>query len=170
MGPGAALGAALGCGRAQRPRLPWTCCSSLFTNRCFVSHHNLHFKMSSPKGKSKKKAGAKAGKAGGSALTKKAGPTFPVGRTRSLLKGYGVKRVARTAPVYFAAIVEYLAAELVELSANACKDNKANRINPRFVQLAVRNDDDLGRLLGDVHLAGGGVVPAVTGANFKKKK
>ena len=61
-----------------------------------------------------------------------------------------------------AAVLEYLTAELLELSAKAAAQGKKNtkRITPRAVTLAVRHDADLGNLLKDVTLSRGGVVPS----------
>lgn len=40
-------------------------------------------------------------------------------------------------------------------------DNKNNRIVPRHVQIAVRNDEELSKLLGAVTIANGGVLPNI---------
>ena len=78
----------------------------------------------------------------------RAGLKFPVGRIHRLLrKGNYAQRVGGGAPVYLAAVIEYLVAEILELAGNAARDNKKTRINPRHLQLAIRNDDELKKLL-----------------------
>lgn len=59
------------------------------------------------------------------------------------------------APVYLAAVLEYLCAEILELAGNAARDNKKSRIVPRHITLAVKNDEELNKLLGDVTIASG---------------
>lgn len=76
-----------------------------------------------------------------------AGVTFPVGRIHRLLKNGGyAERIGVGGSVYLAAVLEYLVAEILELAGNAAHDNKKNRILPRHIQLAVRNDDELNKL------------------------
>ena len=92
----------------------------------------------------------------------RAGLQFPVGRiSRFLRKGQYSARVGGGAPVYLAAVLEYLTAEILELAGNAARDNKRSRITPRHVQLAVRNDEELNKLLGGVTIASGGVLPNI---------
>ena len=78
-------------------------------------------------------------------------------------------RVGSGAPVYLAAVLEYLTAEILELAGNACRDNKKHRIVPRHIQLAVRNDEELNKLMGGVTIAAGGVLPNIHAVLLKKK-
>ena len=101
----------------------------------------------------------------------RAGLQFPVGRiSRFLRKGRYAARVGGGAPVYLAAVLEYLTAEILELAGNAARENKRARIIPRFVQLAIRNDEELNKLLGGVTIAAGGVLPNIHAVLLPKKK
>ncbi|BGP55269.1 hypothetical protein JCM8202v2_002867 [Rhodotorula sphaerocarpa] len=92
----------------------------------------------------------------------KAGLQFPVGRIDRLLhKGHYATRIGQGAPIYLAAVMEYLAAEILELAGNAARDNKKSRISPRHLQLAIRNDEELDRLLSTVTISQGGVLPNI---------
>merc|ERR1712036_54685 len=87
----------------------------------------------------------------------RAGLQFPVGRIHRLLKkGNYQDRIGAGAPVYLAAVIEYLTAEILELAGNAAKDNKKMRIIPRHMTLAIKNDEELNSLLGNVTIAQGG--------------
>ena len=74
--------------------------------------------------------------------------------------------------MYLAAVVEYLVAELLELTVKGAQQqkSKSKRLTPRALTLAVRHDDDLGALLQNVTLSRGGVVGAVNKALEKKTK
>ena len=111
----------------------------------------------------KGKGGRKGKKAsGGKTKSAKAGLQFPVGRVGRLLKKGGfAKRVGAGAPVYLAAVLEYLVAESLELAGNAARDHKKSRIIPRHIQLAIRNDEELSKYLGSVTIAAGGVLPNI---------
>lgn len=100
----------------------------------------------------------------------RAGLQFPVGRLHRLLrKGQYAERVGAGAPVYLAAVLEYLAAEVLELAGNAARDNKKARIIPRHIQLAVRNDEELNKLLSGVTISQGGVLPNINSMLLPKK-
>jgi len=75
---------------------------------------------SPPGGRGKKAAGAKS-----VSRSSKAGLQFPVGRVaRHMRAGKVAGRVGAGAPVYLAAVLEYLTAEVLELAGNAARDNK----------------------------------------------
>jgi histone H2A len=100
----------------------------------------------------------------------KAGLQFPVGRIgRYLRQGKYATRMGAGAPVYLAAVLEYLCAEILELAGNAARDNKKSRIIPRHITLAVKNDEELNRLLGNVTIAAGGVLPNIHAVLLPKK-
>ena len=100
----------------------------------------------------------------------RAGLQFPVGRIhRFLREGRYADRIGAGAPVYLAAVLEYLTAELLELAGNAARDNKRTRITPRHLQLAVRNDEELNKLLAGITIAQGGVIPNIHASLLGRK-
>ncbi|KAH9283274.1 Histone H2A [Echinococcus granulosus] len=90
----------------------------------------------------------KGGKSRAKAKTRsaRAGLQFPVGRVHRLLRRGNYAGVGAGAPVYLAAVLEYLAAEL-----------------------ASRNDEELNKLLGGVTIAQGGVLPNIQAVLLPKK-
>lgn len=108
--------------------------------------------------------GGRGGKTGGKAISRssKAGLTFPVGRIARLMRNEHVAdRIGAGAPVYLAAVIEYLTAEILELAGNSAKDGKKSRIIPRNIQLAIRNDEEFAKLFSNVTIAGGGTLQLI---------
>jgi histone H2A len=63
----------------------------------------------------------------------------------------------------------FFVAQVLELAGNAARDNKKNRIIPRHIQLAIRNDEELGKLLAGVTISHGGVLPNIHQVLLPKK-
>ena len=100
----------------------------------------------------------------------KAGLSFPVSRIhRFLKKGNYANHIGAGSAVYLTAVLKYLAAEILELSGNAARDNKKTRIIPRHLQLAIRNDEELTKLLAGVTIAQGGVLPNIHAVLLPKR-
>lgn len=99
-----------------------------------------------------------------------AGLQFPVGHIRVVLRerARGL-RVGRGAPIYLAAVMEYMVAEVLELSGNASRDNQKVRIIPRHVMLAVHNDVELCSFHKGT-IPQGGVMPHINAAMLPKSK
>lgn len=109
-------------------------------------------------------------KAKAKSRSSRAGLQFPVSRVhRHLRNGKFGDRIGAGAPVYLAAVMEYLTAEILELAGNAARDNKKSRIIPRHLQLAIRNDEELNKLLGSVTISQGGVLPNIQSVLLPKK-
>ncbi|MCP4117381.1 MAG: hypothetical protein GY737_18700 [Desulfobacteraceae bacterium] len=132
------------------------------------SRHQFESKHQTVKMSGRGKGGKVKAKA--KSRSSRAGLQFPVGRIHRLLrKGNYATRVGAGAPVYLAAVMEYLAAEVLELAGNASRDNKKTRIIPRHLQLAIRNDEELNKLLAGVTIAQGGVLPNIQAVLLPKK-
>ena len=130
--------------------------------------HITFFVFNCFSGKGKGKGGR--GEKKSTSSSSKAGLQFPVGRIgRYLRQGKYGTRIGGGAPVYLAAVLEYLCAEILELAGNAARDNKKSRIVPRHITLAVKNDEELNKLLGGVTIASGGVLPNIHAVLLPKK-
>ena len=124
--------------------------------------------MATPKTTRKPKSSG-AGKKSGS-ISKRLGMIFPVGRLGGMLRrGRYAKQIAAGAPVYLAAVMEYLTAEMLELAGKVATQHKKKRITPRALTLAIRHDEELNQLLRDATITQGGVVPNVHDILKKKK-
>lgn len=94
--------------------------------------------------------------------SQRAGLCFPVGRISRMLRKTGL-RIGAGSAVYLAAVLEYFSAEVLELSGNDSVQNHRARIAPRNILIAIRSDNELNRLLSDVTIPDGGVIPTIDG-------
>lgn len=110
--------------------------------------------MKGGKGKAKGKATAVKQ----TSRSSKAGLSFPVGRIARMLKtGRYAERVGVGAPVYLAAVLEYLVAEILEVSTMVVKQNKKTRIIPRYIFLGLKEDEEFNRLFQHTIITASGV-------------
>lgn len=102
--------------------------------------------------------------------SERAGLEFPVGRINRILHNgnYG-ERIGIGAPIYLAAVLEYLVAEVLELAGKVAQANHKKRIIPRHLQLAIRTDEELNKLLQGVTISRGGVLPSIHQVLLPKK-
>ncbi len=94
--------------------------------------------------------------------SKKSNLQFPVGSVKRRLKERTKLRVSETAAVFLASTMEYMAAEVLELSGNEAKDHNKKIITAQHINLAIRGDEELNVLMGKgTVIAGGGVMPHI---------
>ena len=106
----------------------------------------------------RKSASKRATKATVSASTR-AGTVFPVGRLNSMLKrGRLAERSSATAGVFLAAALEFIVAEVLESTGLNCERRKAVRIVPKDINLAVRADPEIAKMLCDATISQGGML------------
>ena len=73
---------------------------------------------------------------------------FPVGRTTRYIKqGRYAHQVGIGAGIFTAAVLEYLTVEILELAGNAADEGNKKTIAPRHLQLAIRNDEELNKMM-----------------------
>ena len=103
--------------------------------------------------------------------SEKAGVNFPVGRFATMLKKKGLQtpRISGGTPVFMAATIEYLCAEILELAGNNTLQKNRLRIKPRHIFLAVAEDAELGELFEDSVIKDGGVKETLPSKQRSKK-
>ena len=89
----------------------------------------------------------------------KAGLIFPVGRiARHMRKARVASRIGAGAPVFVAAVLQYITAEVLDKAKGTLKSG-AKRITPRYVNLGIMDDEELKHVFSEVTIAAGGVEP-----------
>lgn len=110
----------------------------------------------------------------GSSRQNKAGIIFPPSIMEKFLRNFGNSKlmVTSTAPIFFAAAIEYITAEILDLASISSKDFKRVRITIRDLELAIRNDEELDSLFTKLNISflGGGVLPFIHNSLLKKNK
>jgi len=92
----------------------------------------------------------------------RSGLVFPVSRVMGKLrKGKYAKHIGVTAAVYLTAVLEYLVAEVLELSGNCAKYYNKRRVFPRCILLTLRHDTELDQLTKGAIVPQGGVKPFI---------
>ena len=95
-------------------------------------------------------------------IQKQAGVALPVHRIKHRMRAMNPnKKVSIGAPVYMAAVLEYLCAEVLDLAGEVAHQEKKKTIKPRFIQLAISDDVDLHKFVGRVTIAQGGTQPII---------
>ena len=69
-----------------------------------------------------------------------------------------------------AAALEYLTMEILDLAGQCADEHKKKQIAPRHLQLAIRNDEELNKLLAETMIANGGVVGGINEFLVPKNK
>eukprot|EP01057_Protomagalhaensia_wolfi_P006165 Protomagalhaensia_wolfi_Nauph_80__6164@NODE_904_length_1896_cov_403_341949_g681_i0_p3_GENE_NODE_904_length_1896_cov_403_341949_g681_i0NODE_904_length_1896_cov_403_341949_g681_i0_p3_ORF_typecomplete_len138_score27_31Histone/PF00125_24/3_6e16CBFD_NFYB_HMF/PF00808_23/6_9e06Histone_H2A_C/PF16211_5/0_00017TAF/PF02969_17/0_0046DUF3071/PF11268_8/0_071DC_STAMP/PF07782_13/0_24_NODE_904_length_1896_cov_403_341949_g681_i07641177 len=125
----------------------------------------------SGKGKAKGLAISAAASAGGASRSQRAGLIFPVGRIGRWMKDGGyAARIGKGAPIFLAAVLEYLTFEVLEMAGNHARDSDKKRVTPQHIQYAVRSDQEMATLLSSVTIAKGGVNPMSSDVLHARKK
>jgi len=126
---------------------------------------------STPKKSPATKKAAKKSTGGAKKTKSQSGAFFPAGRVGAYLRRNGYhRRIGGGAPVYLAAVLEYVTAELLELAVTAAKASKKARVTPRTIQLGANQDEEIRALFKNVTLASGGVIPNLRTELVKKDK
>ncbi|THV08002.1 histone H2A [Dendrothele bispora CBS 962.96] len=103
----------------------------------------------------------------------RAGLVFSVARIHRNLKTERVclgKRVSAGAPVFLAAVLEYLLAEILETAGFQTREQQKSRMTARDITLAIKGDSELDKLFDKVTISEGGVVPYIQPQLLPTKK
>ena len=110
-----------------------------------------------PKGRKSGPAASQRNRKKPQAEHAKIGLVFPIGRVgRYLKKGRFSERVGKGAGIFMAAVLEYITCEIIELAGSVAAEHGRKTIAPRHLQLAVRNDEELAKMMSATLISEGG--------------
>ncbi|XP_035230381.1 histone H2A, embryonic-like [Stegodyphus dumicola] len=99
----------------------------------------------------------------------KCGLIFPVARIKAILKvAHSFKRVSDTAAVFITAVLEYLVAEILEMSLCKARECSSWRIQPRHLNVAVKSDCELLPHFRTSTIPNGGCLALLLASQLKK--
>ena len=89
------------------------------------------------------------------------GLQFDVDQIGALVTQVTSKVVSEGAACYLTAVMEYMTAEALEVSGNAARALGSSWIMPRHIQLAIRKDRELNKIVGGCTIMSGGTLPNI---------
>jgi len=96
----------------------------------------------------------------------RAGLQFSIARCEHMIGKHSDCRVGETAAVYLAGVLEYLAAEILELAGNTCKDERKKIMTLHHIKTAVDNDEEIRALLFQQHI----LLPGTKDVKYPRSK
>ena len=75
---------------------------------------------------------------------------------RYLRSGRYADRMGASAGVFMAGVLQYLSEEILELSGKMCLQHKRTNITPQHINLALRSDEELSKMLYMSQISDGG--------------
>lgn len=106
--------------------------------------------------------------------TMKAEIIFPPSIMEKFLRRFGHSKsyLTENAPVFLAAVIEYIAVEILNVSSLQAQESSKSRITVRHMELGIRNDPDFSRLFERLNLKflGSGFTPGIHKELLVKKK
>ena len=93
---------------------------------------------------------------------KRLGLVFPVGRLNRMMKqGRFSERIGGSSGVFMAGVLEYIASEILDLGGEICDNRKMKTIQPNHLNLAVRGDEELTKLMSKVTMTQSALLPNI---------
>jgi histone H2A len=103
-------------------------------------------------------------------VEKRAGLKFPVARVEHLVRVHCPElKISEKACIYLTTVLEYMCAEIMELSGNVARDFKKKRITPHHISYAIQRDEELNEVFCGVTL-NGSVLPHIRPDLLPRKK
>ena len=112
--------------------------------------------------KGSRKSRSSAAKKDRKTASEKAGVHFPVARSTRLMKEARLsERISVTAGAFMAGVLEFITAEILELAGNVCEEHGRKTIAPKHINLGVRSDEELNKMMCNITISQGGMLPHI---------